>query len=180
MDGPHVICSGPVFGEGPVWCPPGAGRPRARSSCTSVAEGTLSRVWPEQGRREVIADTGGGANGAALAADGGFLVTQNGGIDFSIFEISASSAAPLRASRGCSASRPTARCSYLTPDTLQMPNDLCVASDGTVYFTDPRGRRREPAERARVRARSRRHAAARRRRVLGAERHHRSTPTTRR
>ena len=49
---------------------------------TSVAEGALYRVRPEQNAAEHFADTGGGANGAALAADGSILVTQNGGFDF--------------------------------------------------------------------------------------------------
>jgi gluconolactonase len=138
MDGPHVICSGPEFGEGPVWCPPGAGAAEGTVVCTSVAQGTLSRVWPDTGRREVIADTGGGANGAALAADGGFLVTQNGGIDFSIFEIFGDLTPPRYVRSGLQRVAPDGVVTYLTAEPLQMPNDLCVASDGTVYFTDPK------------------------------------------
>ncbi len=137
MNGPHIICSGPEFGEGPVWCPPGPGSTDGTIVCTSVTQGTLSRVWPDSGRRDVIADVGGGANGAALAADGGFVVTQNGGIDFSIFEIFGDLAAPNYVRSGLQRVRPDGTVSYLTSTPLQMPNDLCVASDGTVYFTDP-------------------------------------------
>jgi gluconolactonase len=144
VDGPHVICSGPVFGEGPVWCPPGAGATEGTLVVTSSAEGNLSRVWPEAGRREVIADTGGGANGAALAADGGLLVTQNGGIDFSIFELFADLPAPNYVQSGLQRVAPDGTVSYLTPDTLQQPNDLVVAADGTVYFTDPQWPTPEP------------------------------------
>ena len=72
----EVVCDGIRFGEGPVWCGDGT------LVVTSVAEGALYRVWPEQNRATRIAETGGGANGAALAADGSILVTQNGGIDF--------------------------------------------------------------------------------------------------
>ena len=72
----EVVVDGIAFGEGPVWCPD------QTLVVTSVAEGALYRVWPESGRAERIADTGGGANGAALASDGGFVVTQNGGFDF--------------------------------------------------------------------------------------------------
>ena len=50
----------------------------------SVAGGALYRVWPQAGRAEICAQTGGGANGAALAADGSILVTQNGGMDFTM------------------------------------------------------------------------------------------------
>jgi gluconolactonase len=145
MDGPHVICQGPEFGEGPVWCPRGRGESEGTLVCTSVVAGTLERVWPESGRRETIADTGGGANGAALAADGGFLVTQNGGIDFSIFEIFGELAPPRYVQAGLQRVAPDGAVSYLTPDTMQQPNDLCIAADGTVYFTDPKWPTPEPA-----------------------------------
>ena len=164
-----------------MWCPPGAGAAEGTLVCTSVSEGALWRVWPASGRREMIADTGGGANGAALAADGGFLVTQNGGLDFSIFEIFGDVAAAALRAVGPAARR--ARRHRQLPDPrarMQMPNDLCVAPDGTVYFTDPQWPAARPAERARPRARSRRRAARRRRRLLGARTASRSTSTTRR
>ena len=110
---------------------------------TSVAEGALYRVWPEQNRATRIAETGGGANGAALAADGSILVTQNGGYDFQL---------PW----GCSTIR--RRSEPVTPGLATRaarwrgqlsgrrgflcPNDLAVAADGTVYFTDPATTRR--------------------------------------
>src|SRR5262245_33855386 len=69
------------FGEGPAWCADGT------LVCTSVGEGRLYRVWPDERRDAVIADTYGGANSCVPAADGGFLVTQNGGIDLRRFEL---------------------------------------------------------------------------------------------
>ena len=78
----EVVVDGIVFGEGPVWVPDSIpGGPTL--VVTSVAAGALYRVWPERNHAEVLADTGGGANGAALSADGSILVTQNGGMDFS-------------------------------------------------------------------------------------------------
>src|SRR5213079_3785483 len=78
----EVVVDGIVFGEGPVWVPDSiAGGPTL--VVTSVAAGALYRVWPERNHTEVLADTGGGANGAVLATDGSILVTQNGGMDFS-------------------------------------------------------------------------------------------------
>ncbi len=65
------------FSEGPVWCDDGT------LVVTSVAAGALFRVWPNEQRAELCAQTDGGANGAALAADGSILVAQNGGMDFS-------------------------------------------------------------------------------------------------
>src|SRR5438093_9242769 len=73
----HVVGTGIPFAEGPVWCPDGT------VIVTSVAEGALYRVWPEQEKTDLVARTRGGANGAALAYDGSILVTQNGGIDYS-------------------------------------------------------------------------------------------------
>src|SRR5215471_125944 len=68
----EVVCTGVPFGEGPVWCADGT------LVVTSVAAGALYRVFPDQHRADRFADTGGGANGAALATDGSILVTQNG------------------------------------------------------------------------------------------------------
>jgi hypothetical protein len=73
---PEIIAEGLLVPEGPVWCPDDT------LVVTSVAEGALYRIWPEQRRKQKIADVQGGANSAALAGDGGFVVTQNGGIDF--------------------------------------------------------------------------------------------------
>ena len=73
----EVVCGGIPFGEGPVWCDDGT------LVVTSVAAGALFRVWPDESRSTRFTDTGGGANGAALAADGSVVVTQNGGFDFS-------------------------------------------------------------------------------------------------
>ena len=148
MDGPHVICAGPEFGEGPVWCPPGVGATEGTLVCTSVLGGTLERVWPEVGRRETIADTGGGANGAALAADGGFLVTQNGGIDFSVFEIFGD--APRRRAscgRGSERVAPDGAVSYLTPDPTvdRCSSPTTCASRPTARCTSPTRSGRPPS-----------------------------------
>ena len=51
----EVVCDGIRFGEGPVWCDDGT------LVVTSVAEGRLYRVGPDQNRATVFADTGGGA-----------------------------------------------------------------------------------------------------------------------
>src|SRR4029078_10016408 len=77
----EIVATGVPFGEGPVWCDDGT------LVVTSVAAGALYRVWPNEQRAEVCAQTNGGANGAALAAGGSILVTQNGGIDFSMLPV---------------------------------------------------------------------------------------------
>jgi gluconolactonase len=131
----EVVVDGIVFGEGPVWVPDDTpGGPSL--VVTSVAAGALYRVWPEQNRAEKLADTGGGANGAALAADGSILVTQNGGMDFSKLPLDVDY--PYTpATPGLQLAAFDGDVRYLADEGFQAPNDLVVAADGTVYFTDP-------------------------------------------
>ncbi len=133
--GAEVVVDGIVFGEGPIWVPDGTpGGPSL--VVTSVPGGALYRVWPDEQRVAQLADTGGGANGAALAADGSVLVTQNGGMDFSKLPIAADF--PYReATPGLQLATLDGAIRYLADDGFQAPNDLVIAADGTVYFTDP-------------------------------------------
>ena len=133
--GAEVVVDGIVFGEGPVWVPDGTpGGPSL--VVTSIPAGALYRIWPDEQRVEQLADTGGGANGAALAVDGSILVTQNGGLDFSKLAIAAE--LPYReATPGLQLATLDGEVRYLADDGFQAPNDLVVAADGTVYFTDP-------------------------------------------
>ena len=142
---PEIVTRGIHFGEGPVWCPAGTDPSVDVDTLivTSVADGALFRVWPEAQRHERFAVTGGGANGAALGADGSILVTQNGGIDFAAHNVFADPPPPLApVPPGLQLAQPGGDVRYLaggdaTTDTYRAPNDLCVAADGTVYFTDP-------------------------------------------
>ena len=131
----EVVVDGIVFGEGPVWVPDGTpGGPSL--IVTSVPAGALYRVWPDDNRFEQLADTDGGATGAALAADGSILVTQNGGMDFSKLPIAADY--PYReATPGLQLATLDGAVRYLVDEGFHAPNDLVVAADGTVYFTDP-------------------------------------------
>jgi gluconolactonase len=127
----EVVCNGIAFGEGPVWCEDGT------LVVTSVAEGALYRVDPAQGRAARFADTGGGANGAALAADGSILVTQNGGFDFAATGLFADPPPFRPATPGLQLAHPDGTVTYLADVGFHSPNDVAVASDGTAYFTDP-------------------------------------------
>ncbi|MHB8669571.1 MAG: SMP-30/gluconolactonase/LRE family protein, partial [Acidimicrobiales bacterium] len=137
----EVVVDGIRFGEGPVWCPAGVGDPAFADTLvvTSVCDGALYRVWPEAGRSELLADVGGGANGAVLANDGGMAVTQNGGMDTSalagLFDWEPP---PVRSAEpGLQRVAADGSVSYLARDGFNAPNDLAVAPDGTLYFTDP-------------------------------------------
>jgi len=133
----EVVATGIRFPEGPVWCPDPAGGAGALV-CTSVADGTLERIDPATGRVERVATFGGGANGAALARDGGFLVTQNGGIDFAsthLFPDDPPEYWPV--TPGIQRVTPDGAIAYVSDRDFRAPNDLVVAADGTVWFTDP-------------------------------------------
>ena len=134
----EVVGEGIPFSEGPVWCPDGT------VVVTSVAAGALYRVWPESATVERMAVTSGGANGAALAADGSILVTQNGGMDFSklpgvfaTFPPAVMTAPALQLVAPDGAVTTLADSCTDTGTPLRGPNDLAVTAGGAVYFTDP-------------------------------------------
>ena len=66
-----VLAEGLRFPEGPIAMPDGS------VILVEIARGTLSRV--DNGRIEVIAELGGGPNGAAIGPDGHCYVCNNGG-----------------------------------------------------------------------------------------------------
>jgi len=133
----EVVAEGIPFGEGPVWCSDGT------IVATSVTDGALYRVWPDKHRSERFTITDGGANAAAPAADGGFLVTQNGGMDFDAYNVDIFKGLPKPHRVTPSIQRVTAdgQVSILTDGEsvggLNAPNDLIIGADGTVFFTDP-------------------------------------------
>lgn len=127
----EVVVDGVRFGEGPVWCPDGT------LIVTSVADGVLHRVLPDEHRREVLARTGGGPNAAALDHDGTVLVTQNGGIDFRAFGMFDPPPPYEPVEPGLQRLTGDGGVEYVLRGGFLAPNDLVVAADGTVYFTDP-------------------------------------------
>ena len=71
----NVVATGLKFPEGPIAMPDGS------VLVVEIARGTLSRVEPD-GRVEVVAETGGGPNGAAIGPDGYCYICNNGGFDW--------------------------------------------------------------------------------------------------
>lgn len=69
----RVVTTGLRFPEGPVALPNGD------VLVVEVAAGKLTRVAPD-GTKTVVADTGGGPNGAAIGPDGACYLCNNGGI----------------------------------------------------------------------------------------------------
>ena len=70
-----MVASGLKFPEGPIAMADGA------VLVVEIARGTLSRVEPD-GKVEVVAETGGGPNGAAIGPDGHCYICNNGGFDW--------------------------------------------------------------------------------------------------
>jgi gluconolactonase len=69
------ITSGLEFPEGPIAMPDGS------IVLVEIKRGTLTRVQPD-GTKNVVADTGGGPNGAAIGPDGKVYVCNNGGFEW--------------------------------------------------------------------------------------------------
>src|SRR5580704_3662855 len=115
--------------EGPVWCPDGT------LIITSVDGGLLYRVFTDEGRAELLADTAGGPNGAALAVDGGVIVAQNGGFDFGAAGLG-DAPPPRRVEPSIQVVSPKGEVQVLASGGLSAPNDLVVTADGTILFTD--------------------------------------------
>lgn len=62
----RVVAEDLWFPEGPVWLPDGS------IVLVEIRRGTLTRVWPD-GRKSIVANLGGGPNGAALGPDGAMV-----------------------------------------------------------------------------------------------------------
>lgn len=134
----EVVAEGLRFPEGPIAMADGS------VVLCEIARGTLSRVWPDRGEVEVIADLGGGPNGAAVGPDGSFYVANNGGcfewIDIGIL-------LPGGVPDTYWGHGAIQRVDPVTGDivtvtessdgrTLRAPNDLVFDAAGGCYFTD--------------------------------------------
>jgi gluconolactonase len=71
----RVVADDLWFPEGPVWVGDGS------LLVVEIRRRTLTRVWLD-GRRQVVAELGGGPNGAAIGPDGKAYVCNNGGFAF--------------------------------------------------------------------------------------------------
>ena len=70
-----IVTEGLEFPEGPVWCSDGS------VIVVEIRRRTLTRVKPD-GSKEVIAECGGGPNGAAVGPDGCVYICNNGGFEW--------------------------------------------------------------------------------------------------
>jgi gluconolactonase len=131
------IASGLQFPEGPIAMEDGS------VLLVEIARGTLSRVTPD-GRVHVVADMGGGPNGAAIGPDGQVYVCNNGGFKYTT-EIDGTFR-PITQADDYSGGR--IECVNLATGAferlfdqvegigLRGPNDIVFDEHGGFYFTD--------------------------------------------
>jgi len=132
----EVVIEGAAFAEGPVWC---GGDTLVISH---VLPGCLRRIDVATGGSEPFAHAPGAANAAQPASDGGFVVTQNGGVDFTAFAgplgLDPDTIPPVRrGTPGLQRVDASGHLSYLADAGFRAPNDLIVDGDGAILFTDP-------------------------------------------
>lgn len=119
-----------AFPEGPVVLPDGS------VLVVELAAGRITRCWGE-GRKETVAEPGGGPNGAAIGPDGALYVCNSGGIDLQKMCNATGPGAEGRIERIDLATGKVERVYDTCGDIpLSAPNDLVFARDGSLWFTD--------------------------------------------
>ncbi len=142
MSDVEIIAEGLAFPEGPIALPDGS------VILVEIAAGRLSRVLPN-GSVEVVAETGGGPNGAAYGPDGRIYVCNNGGFDSEMRDGKLRIAETLNNYVGGSIQAvdvDTGKVETLYTEVdgvaLNGPNDLVFDRTGGFWFTD-HGKTRE-------------------------------------
>ncbi len=133
----EIVADGLEYPEGPIAMADGS------VIVTEIKGQRLTRVAPD-GKKTVIAETGGGPNGAAIGPDGAIYVTNNGGMSFAEQGGSTfSRPLPPESNKGGSIQRVDISTGevttlYETCDGKRLvgPNDLIFDSSGGFWFTD--------------------------------------------
>jgi len=131
----EILCEGLEFPEGPIAMPDGS------VILVEIKRGTLTRVW--NGKRETIADIGGGPNGAAFGPDGAIYICNNGGFqwhDRGGLTFPGDIAADYTTGRIERVNLDTGKIERLyegvNGERLSGPNDIVFDKAGGLWFTD--------------------------------------------
>ncbi|MEQ8332639.1 SMP-30/gluconolactonase/LRE family protein [Nisaea sp.] len=134
----RVITDGLMFPEGPIAMPDGS------VILVEIGRGTLTRVSPD-GTKEIIAEPGGGPNGAAIGPDGHCYVCNNGGFAFQR-DAQTGNMRPIAQSADYTTGRieridlTTGKVERLYESCdghpLKGPNDIVFDRNGGFWFTD--------------------------------------------
>lgn len=147
----RVVAEGLQFPEGPVPLSDGS------VLVCEIPRGTLSQVLPD-GTIDVVADCGGGPNGAAVGPDGAIYITNNGGC-FEYFQIGGMTipgGVPSTWSGGSiqrvdlATGEVTTLYTHCDGLPLRAPNDLVFDSTGGFWFTDHGARLERSSDRTAV------------------------------
>ena len=134
----RVIAEDLWFPEGPVWVGDGT------LLVVEIRRKTLTRIWPD-GSKKVVAELGGGPNGAAMGSDGYCYVANNGGFSFRQREDGkwVTSGTPNDYVTGriervnIETGEFTTLYDKIGASRIRGPNDLCFDAHGGFWFTDP-------------------------------------------
>ncbi|TCU58565.1 gluconolactonase [Novosphingobium sp. PhB57] len=137
----RVVTEGLLFPEGPIAMDDGS------VLVVEIKGGRLIRVWPDA-RKQVVAELGGGPNGAAIGPDGACYVANNGGFHWlteDIFDTRGYMRPHGRAHdyAGGSIQRVdletgevTTLYTYCDGVPINGPNDIVFDANGDMWFTD--------------------------------------------
>ncbi|MFT3978443.1 MAG: SMP-30/gluconolactonase/LRE family protein [Sphingomonas bacterium] len=132
-----LVADGLRFPEGPVWMPDGS------IILVEIESGRITRVTPD-GRKETVAEPGGGPNGLAMGPDGMLYCCNNGGFEY---VESDGNLVPHGIAKNYSGGRieridpATGKVEVLYKSgdfgcTLRGPNDIVFDAHGGFWFTD--------------------------------------------
>lgn len=131
-----LLASDLQFPEGPIAMPDGS------IVLVEIKRGTLSRVWGD-GRHEVIANLGGGPNGAAIGPDGACYVCNDGGFEWhEMGGLTIPGGKPANYSGGriervdLNTGKVDVLYTHVNGNPLIGPNDIVFDKEGGFWFTD--------------------------------------------
>ena len=113
------LATGFTFTEGPIW------NPQGQFLLFSDMPGDTRRRWDEQGGVQVVASPSNKGNGMTLDASGRLLVCEH------------STSSLVRMNPDGTGSGREVLASHYEGQELNSPNDVCIDSDGSIWFSDP-------------------------------------------
>jgi gluconolactonase len=125
----EVLAEDLAFPEGPVVMPDGS------VILVELLAGRITRIWG-QGKREVIAELGGGPNGAQIGPDGALYICNSGGVDSTDSHCGDANALGRIERVDLNTGKFDRLYDHVDGHPLRAPNDLVFDASGGLWFTD--------------------------------------------